>query len=595
MTQHANVHQEVTRYSRTDFTALRAWVQRIPIAKVSDLYYAEESPQVQHGLEKFLMAMRQDLIERAIVANPKFAEMLAKARQGGAITTGVLDVLVQVANAKPNTPALADHIGQWLRAKVATQLVKEGIQTLADLKAYIEDNGPSWWRPIPRVGALRAQAISAWLNRTPETAINPATQALALTPQNIAHLQTNPLPLERIAMLPSELDGCIGENRSALFCYLSARNDLEAVQSYIQKFRKQPHTARAYQRELERFLLWAILIRKKPLSSTLVDDCEAYKDFLENPTQSFTGPRRGRFTPQWRPFTGPLSPESQKQAVQILRTAFSWLHGVRYLGGNPWVAVSDPRIDQQLHEMQIEKALPFDLYEKTVAILIESCQPAEATQPRIALATLLLLGDSGLRISEAASVTGKNLVPSSFTVGRFQLKVLGKRKKLRLVPITPRTHEAIKAHQADVATRYPNQVPAIDHALIRPITLPHSKAIQGMHVDSGKGYAANALARVLTKCLKAIAGLDSINVDEMIKLRTTSAHGLRHTYGTAATEGNMPIDVVQSILGHASISTTSIYIQAQERRVAAEAEKLLDKHNRSQASVPIIVRDCSAD
>ena len=59
----------------------------------------------------------------------------------------------------------------------------------------------------------------------------------------------------------------------------------------------------------------------------------------------------------------------------------------------------------------------------------------------------------------------------------------------------------------------------------------------------------------------------------MLKLRMTSAHGLRHTFGTMATEREMPLDVIQSILGHASIDTTSIYIRAQEKRVAKEAEK----------------------
>jgi integrase len=227
--------------------------------------------------------------------------------------------------------------------------------------------------------------------------------------------------------------------------------------------------------------------------------------------------------------------------------------------------------------MQIERALPSDLYEKTVSLLGAQCQAPEATQARIAQATLLLLGDCGLRISEAAGATVGKLVGSSFTPGRYQLKITGKRNKVRLVPITPRTHEAIVAHQADVIKRYPDTPLHMDHALIRPISLVRSKRLHDLHEGSGKGYAANALALVVSKTLKAIGGIDGVNVDEMIKLKTTSAHGLRHTFGTMATERDMPIDVVQSILGHASVGTTSIYIRAQERRVAAEAEKLIQK------------------
>ena len=148
MSQHAQVHQPVVRYSRTDYTALRAWVQRVPVGKVRELYYADDAPQVRNGLEPFLTGMRHALIERAILANPQLATMLAKARQGGPISTGVLDVLVKAADAKPSVPAPDDHIGQWLRVKVATQLLGAGIDTLGALKRFIEDAGSGWRRNL---------------------------------------------------------------------------------------------------------------------------------------------------------------------------------------------------------------------------------------------------------------------------------------------------------------------------------------------------------------------------------------------------------------------------------------------------------------
>ncbi|MBK7656680.1 MAG: hypothetical protein IPJ18_18255 [Betaproteobacteria bacterium] len=134
-------------------------------------------------MEKFLTAMRRDLIERAIVANPRLADALSRARSGGAITTGILDILIKAADAKPSPPSPSDHIGQWLRSKVARQLAAEGIQTLRDFKAFIETNGPHWWTPIPRIGRLRAQALTTWLNQHEELAINPATQVAVLPPK----------------------------------------------------------------------------------------------------------------------------------------------------------------------------------------------------------------------------------------------------------------------------------------------------------------------------------------------------------------------------------------------------------------------------
>lgn len=43
------------------------------------------------------------------------------------------------------------------------------------------------------------------------------------------------------------------------------------------------HTQRAYLKEAERFLLWAIVQHKKSLSSMTLEDCEAYRSFLADP------------------------------------------------------------------------------------------------------------------------------------------------------------------------------------------------------------------------------------------------------------------------------------------------------------------------
>ncbi len=576
MSQHAHVHQPVVRYSRTDYTALRAWVQRVPLGKVRELYYADDAPQLQGGLEPYLTGMRHALIERAILANPQLATMLAKARQGGPISAGVLDVLVKAADAKPSQPKPTDHLGQWLRVKLAKQLLGAGIQTLGALKQFIEEAGPGWWRPIPRIGALRAHALLRWLSQYPELAVDPATQttkALSAHPQILTPLRDRPLPLDRISALPAGLDGSAGGNRSPQFCYLSARNDLEAAQAYVQKFRRQPHTARAYQRELERFLLWCVLVRKKPLSSVLVDDCEAYKDFLQAPSPVFTGPRRARFAPQWKPFAGALSPESQKQAVQILRTAFGWLHAVRYLGGNPWVAVADPKPDQQIHAMRIERALREPLYEQVISTLTAQANDPDASQARIALAALLLMGDCGLRISEVTHARADRLEPSPFVQGRYKLTVLGKGQKLRAVPISARAYDALRAHDSDLVARYgPRQ--QLETVLIRPLALPATGAVSERHAGQWLGYAPNALGRVIKRALERIAvEIPDLESADIAKLLSTSSHGLRHTFATLAAAHEMPLDVVQKMLGHASLETTSIYVQAQERRVAAEAEK----------------------
>ena len=157
MAQNTNIILSPARYTRGDFTALRAWVQRIPIDRIAKLYYTDDAPQVSHGLEKHLTAMRHDLIERASVANPHLASALSKARAGGPITTGILDVLVKAADAKPSPPQPTDLCCQWFRPGAARAIAQLNTPTLGDLKNHIERSGPNWWRETSQSRHAMAQ------------------------------------------------------------------------------------------------------------------------------------------------------------------------------------------------------------------------------------------------------------------------------------------------------------------------------------------------------------------------------------------------------------------------------------------------------
>jgi integrase/recombinase XerD len=245
------------------------------------------------------------------------------------------------------TPRAAHPVGLWFRPLVAQRLAGESIATLGELVAYCNYRGGSWWRSVPRIGLLRARKIVAWLRRHAGTlGVTVAADVDATDPlvaPAASHVviddeRDSPLaPLERIE-LPHVLSGAQGTNRMGGLCYLQAQHDLEAVRSYLHRYRyrDQPQALRAYTRELERLLLWTVTERGKPLSSLDVDDYEAYKAFLAVPAERFTGPRCARSSPRWRPFAPEgLSADSQRYAVRALHAAFGWLVKVRYLAGNP--------------------------------------------------------------------------------------------------------------------------------------------------------------------------------------------------------------------------------------------------------------------
>jgi integrase len=106
-------------------------------------------------------------------------------------------------------------------------------------------------------------------------------------------------------------------------------------------------TQRAYRKEGERLLLWAILERKKALSSLSVEDATAYRSFLSAPPTSWCGPRHHqRWSPLWRPLEGALAPMAARHALVILRSLFAFLATQGYVVGNPFAAVALPPAPQ---------------------------------------------------------------------------------------------------------------------------------------------------------------------------------------------------------------------------------------------------------
>lgn len=570
MAQHTDIALPAATYTRTDYTALRAFVLKLLLQRIADLYYSEDSPQVEQGLERFLIGMRDRLIERAIGHNPTFAEILQGARRGGAITTKALDILVKAADLPAPVPAPPDAIGKWFRPRLTMVLRGQGAETLAELLQLINARGPAWWRAVPRVGAGRALALQRWLARHAGTLgpiLSDARAVSAVGRLPALAVNNGVIPPLGTFSLSASLDGSAGVNRAERFCFISARDDLQAIDCYLAGFAGQPHTLRAYRRELERCLLWSVLVAGKPLSSLLVDDCQAYVRFMAAPDPAFCGARAPRTTRRWRPFAErPMSPATQRQAVQILRAAFDYLARVRYLGGNPWVAVRDPAVDTEADPIRVDKALSPEAWEAVIVALERRGQTAAGAQDRVALAALLLMGDSGLRRAETASAIRAGLSPSRDAAGVWMLRVLGKRRKRRVVPVSPRTVDALRAHWSDLGADF--DAPRSELPLLSPLVIPATAAAQARHAEAGAGYTAGALYDLVVGALRRVHGdLDAVGgtdlaVEDLAQLLEASPHAFRHTFGMLAVEGGVDLYVVQEILGHASADTTAVYVRA---------------------------------
>jgi site-specific recombinase XerD len=59
------------------------------------------------------------------------------------------------------------------------------------------------------------------------------------------------------------------------------------------------------------------------------------------------------------------------------------------------------------------------------------------------------------------------------------------------------------------------------------------------------------------------------------KFRDASTHWLRHTCATLGIRSGVPLNTMQRLLGHASLTTTSIYVTEQEEALMAEMERFV--------------------
>jgi len=617
-------------YTRSDFAALRAWVQRVPVPAIARLYYdadtydADTTPYEEEpaALERHLKTMRDDLVHLALLnGSSALAEHLKTSiRQHGsarltAVSLKMVEAAAKLAAAAP-TPTHA--VGLWFRPSIARRLAGEGITTLGDLIAFCNRRGGRWWRRVPRIGAGRARVLVAWLRThadslgatiaadvdttEPLGAAAPA-DAIALVPADGGRMLA---PLERMAV-PHALSGAAGTNRAPGLCYLHANHDLDALRAYLARYADQPATLRAYTRELERLLLWAITVRGAALSSLTVEDGDAYKAFLRVPSDAFVGPPASRASGRWRPFApGGLSLDSQRYAIRAIRGAFDWLVDVRYLAGNPWRAVRDPKPVQRVTRMQIDRALPATLWNKVRAALDAHCEQTGPSAPRwrSARALLLLMGDSGLRIAEAAAATRDQLqqLPADGDLpASWQLAVVGKGSKARVTPVSDACAAAIAAHWRDRGANFHAGTESngkARRALIAPLTMPatpnaNAKAarLAASDSDESDGYAVRPARGLVAWALEQLRDawpttLPDLSEAERQQLARTSPHALRHTFGTQTVAAGVPLDVAQRVLGHASLQTTTVYVTAEQRRIRAELGRYFGKGRAGATTAP---------
>jgi site-specific recombinase XerD len=422
-----------------------------------------------------------------------------------------------------------------------------------------------WWRAVPGLGATGARHVEAFFAAHPALTAR-AWQLVVRVQQNQieqdhpdAVLPDTPLvPWEQLT-LPVALDGSHGRFRApASTCLLDAANDCEAVQSWL-ALHESPDTQRAYRKEAERLILWALVESQCALSSLTTDDAIAYRAFLRRPAPRarWTGPSCPRSSPDWRPFVRGLSARSAAYALSVLRALFRWLIEQRYVLANPfagirvrgagWLAPLDSTRVLTGSEWAIVRSIA-DGFEV-------SCGWSTPAAQRLRF-LLDLDYATGLRAHELVTVTLGDIHADAH--GDTWLTVTG------------------KGAQTGKGALPPLALEALDRSLLQrglPVTRTRWKpgtslvtTLEDNDVATGTGsITATRLRQVMQRFFVQAAAL--VQDDHPViadKLRRASPHWMRHTHATHALALGVELDCVRDNLRHASIATTSTYLHGDD-------------------------------
>lgn len=487
-------------------------------------------------------------------------------------------------------PAAGDPLDAWIDLRLAARLAAFEIRTPAEAVSAINRSGLAWYRRIPGVGRIAADKLIKWLQAN-EPSIGARIEPVALIPraQLIEAVRTaRPVhavvPMEKLA-LPATLDGHDGTNRAPDACQIGAVNDLGAIDAWLAaRAAGSAHTERAYRKEAERLLLWSVFARKRAMSSLNVDDAIAYRDFLFSPTprETWVGPSSApRFSPKWRPFTGPLSARSVGHALTVVRGMFDWLVAMRYLAFNPFVAVpavraADPAGADPTLRLSTDRYLSGAQWRMLREYLDDLAIDEAGIRARLATTFAYT---TGLRASELVAATvGRLRVrlaaddPSkgdgSDLPRDVALRVVGKGGKVRDVPIAPELEglldEYLGARNMPVWHQCDPKTPLLSALKQAP---------------PGRTITTSSLYRMLRTRFAEVAR--SLAAEQRFEdsnaFERASTHWLRHTFGRHALNDGASLNVVQAVLGHASIQTTTVYASGPMDQAHQELRKFVSR------------------
>jgi integrase/recombinase XerC len=256
--------------------------------------------------------------------------------------------------------------------------------------------------------------------------------------------------------------------------------------------RYSQHTIDAYERDLGQFIRYAEItkiIEFNELSSTFI------RGWI---VQLFEENRKAK---------------SINRKLAALRTFYKWLRKEELVSFNPMAKIQGPKNEKRLpafakeSELQTEKL--DNLYNDSI----------EGERDKLIFE---LFYQTGIRLSELIDLQTQN-------VSNESIKVIGKRNKERIIPISKELN-----HQINSYLQTKNQ------------HLGESRFV--FSLKFGKKLYPMLVYRIINRYLSIATNLDK-----------TSPHVLRHTFATHMLNRGTGLETLKDLLGHANLSATQVY------------------------------------
>lgn len=270
--------------------------------------------------------------------------------------------------------------------------------------------------------------------------------------------------------------------------------------------RYSPHTVTAYEEDLRQFFTF---LEQTYGNIPLTDIHHSYiRSWLAGAIQG----REGK----------PASARTVTRKISSLKSFFKFALKQQWVRQSVMVKITAPKVNKRLPLFVEERGMQAIAQEGTTAAPLFT-PDLEGDMRRLMID---ILYQTGIRLSELISLKDRQVDAYQRTI-----KVLGKGNKERIIPISPKLLERVKAYRE----RKARELETYDSDVL----LVNAK---------GKKLYPKYVYNVVKAVLSQVTTIEK-----------RSPHILRHTFATHLTNAGADLNAVKELLGHSSLAATQVY------------------------------------